>query len=510
MATQVTMPDVERELAKRKFTEFLTFVRIQNTDTEGAAEMVFEKWPHLIESAELLERHRRVIFLKARQIGLTWLMASYALWTAIYHDGAVVLVLSKGENEAKTFLRRIKFIHSRLPESLRGEVVIDSTTELGFKSESKITALPATEDAGRSETATLVLQDEADYHKHLEANFAAVRPTVDAGGQHIMASTSNYETIDSFFKRMYRRANSLDGMDSARDGDSRYVKVFFGWDVRPGRDADWRSEVTADYDEDQRDKEYPESEEQALAPPQAIAAFDQSALTGWMDNAEEPMHEVGLPVNARMWRKFTIGRKYAAFTDTSHGTGKDFAITVVCDCLTGLIVADIMSNTIDPDELALQSVKLLGHYDNPVWGIEDNDWGIQTIKKAQQLGYRQLYHRPLSAQHQSKKGPVGWHTSESSRKSLYGDLQQAVKDRAVTVLARDGIAQFTQTIKNPNKNGRVEAIDGGHDDYPLAVGGVLQMIPYAKKARGYSFAPQDLRTTGPLLLESVVRTKSRW
>ena len=45
-------------------------------------------------------------------------MASYALWVAVFHAGAVVLILSKGENEAKVFLKRIKFIHSRLPKEL--------------------------------------------------------------------------------------------------------------------------------------------------------------------------------------------------------------------------------------------------------------------------------------------------------------------------------------------------------------------------------------------------------
>ena len=495
--TSITRRELELELAKRKFTAFLSFVKIQNTDTDGSAEMAFEPWPHLMESAEILEKHRRIIFLKARQIGITWLMASYALWVAVFHAGAVVLILSKGENEAKVFLKRIKFVHSRLPRELQGSIVIDSTTEFGFESESKVLALPATEEAGRSETATLVIQDEADYHKHLEHNFAAVRPTVDAGGQHIMASTSNYETMDSFFNRQYRRANTLEGNVSQHDGESRYVKVFFGWDVRPGRDAEWRSEMTADYEDDQRDKEYPETEEQALAPPQAIAAFDPAVINDMLDEVQEPLRLTGIPPDARIWQKFSIGNKYAAFTDTSHGTGKDFAVTIVLNCTTGLVVADIVSNLIDPDELADQSVKLLNMYDNPIWGIEDNDWGIQTIKKAQQLNYKRLYHRPASAQNPNKKGQVGWHTDETRRKSLYGDLQQAIKDRAVTMLARDGLAQFQQTIKNPAKQGRIEAIEGGHDDYPLAVGGALQMITYARKARGFSFTPPDLGQRTP-------------
>jgi hypothetical protein len=79
------------------------------------------------------------------------------------------------------------------------------------------------------------------------------------------------------------------------------------------------------------------------------------------------------------------------------------------------------------------------------------------------------------------------------------------------MFARDGIAQFTQTIKNPDKNGRVEAIEGGHDDYPLAVGGALQMIRYARKARAHSFTPAgDFSSMGAFLTERVAQTKSRW
>ena len=494
MTTEYSVVDVAQEIARRNFKRFLDFVRVQNTDLDDSPDMVFQKWPHLIQAAEILELHRLVVFLKARQIGITWLMAAYALWTALYHPGAVVLILSKGEGEAKVFLRRIKFIYGLLPEGLKATVTVDSATEFGFETNAKIQALPATEDAGRSETATLVIQDEADYHKHLEANYAAVRPTIDGGGQHIMASTSNFETQDSFFKLQYLRANSLDEtLNSQRNGTSRYVKVFMSWRSRPDRSDEWREQITADYDEDRRDKEYPENEAQALAPPQAIAAFDHHILDEMANDVRPPMKIDGYPVDARVWQRFSPGKKYAAFTDSSHGSGKDYAVTVIGDCATGLIVADIYSQLLEPDELAYQSVKLLEQYDSPLWGIEDNDWGTVVIRRAQDLNYKNLYHRPVSATKPYSRGTVGWHTDERSRFILYGDLRQAISERAITILAEDGLRQFYDTIRNPNKNGRVEAVQGRHDDYPLAVGGFWQMSknPHARRSRGTSVERMD-------------------
>ena len=478
--------ELAQEIARRDFMRFLDFVRVQNTDLDASPDMPFQKWWHLLKTASLLAAYRLLVILKARQIGITWLLAAYALWTALFHPGAVVLVLSKGEGEAKIFLKRIKFIYTLLPAGLQVPLVIDSVSELAFAGSSKIQALPATEDAGRSETATLVIQDEADYHKHLEANYAAVRPTIDGGGQHVMASTSNYETQDSFFKQTYLRASSVDleTGTSSRNGVSRYISVFLSWRSRPDRTDAWREEITADYDEDRRDKEYPETEEQALAPPQAIAAFDHRVLDEMKRDNATPIRGDGYPADANVWQKFSPGKKYAAFTDSSHGAGKDFSVTVIGDCATGMIVADIYSALLEPDALAYQSVKLLDAYDSPVWGIEDNDWGTVVIRRAQDMGYRNLYHRPLSAANPFARGQVGWHTDERSRYILYGDLQQAIKDRQLTIPSVDGLRQFYDCIRNPNKNGRVEAVEGRHDDYPLAVGGFWQMRSHARRSRG--------------------------
>jgi hypothetical protein len=456
----ITRLDIERELATRNFEDFLDFVQILEPPP-GRGVIKFEKWPHLVDTIDILGTERLMVILKARQVGISWLLAAYALWTAIYHRGAVVLELSQTEKVATALLGKCKTILSLLPTHLQTSIGQDSLTEITFPDmQSKITALPSTESAGRSETATLVIQDEADYHLYLEANYAAVKPTIDAGGQLIMASTSNKKVSTSLFKELYRGSP-----------DNGWIAQFIGWNARPGRDGEWlqriRDNVPATSDmnpELYMEQEYPSTADEALAPSRVLSAFDPDVLKLMQDDVRTRIGTLG---SASIYQRYTVGKKYAAGTDTSHGTGGDNAVTVIVDIMTGYVVADIHSSVMSPEELAFQSVQLLEAYQNPVWAIEDNDWGIITIRKAEELEYKQLYERA--------NDKVGWHTDERTRTVLWGDLIEAINSHLLVVPSADGLSQFVSVIRNPDKGGRIEAMSGTHDDYPMAVGIAWQM-----------------------------------
>jgi hypothetical protein len=145
---------------------------------------------------------------------------------------------------------------------------------------------------------------------------------------------------------------------------------------------------------------------------------------------------------------------------------------VILDAGTGYVVADIQSNLIPPDQLAIASMTLLARYHNPIWSIEDNDAGVLTVASAQAARYPSLYYR------ESEK--PGWHTDERNRWLLWGELIEAVNARLITIPSDDGLAQFYSVIRNPEKDGRIEAARGAHDDYPMAVGIAWQMRRYAK------------------------------
>ena len=340
------------------------------------------------------------------------------------------------------------------------ETGIDSRQELTFPAmSSSITALPSTEKAGRSVTASLVIMDEADFHEYAESSFAAVKPTIDdSGGQLIMVSTSNATSSGSLFKKMYREA--------PKNG---FSKVFYGWNVRPGRDNAWYDERKNEYhDAALFEKEYPSTEDEALSPPRTISAFPSDKLNAMRADLRSPIETMpcGTAI-ANIYQDYAPGKRYVAATDTAHGTGNDNAVTVIMDAQTGYIVADIVDNLISPDQLAMSSAQLLERYKDPLWAIEDNDWGQTTITTAQRIRYPRIFYRD--------EGKPGWHTDEHSRVRLYGGLMEAVHSRLVVIPNEGGLSEFYSLIQNPKKGGRVEAQWGSKDDYPIAVG-IAQQI----------------------------------
>ena len=471
MTIVLTRLDIEYELAKRSFHHFLHYCKLLEPPP-GKGVMPFETWPHLEEAVALLQGSRLVVIMKARQTGISWLMAAYALWTALYRDGAVVVLISQGEREATVLLGKCRFIHQMLPADLKRQIGTDSTTEISFPGiGAKIVALSSAEKSGRSETATLVIVDEAEHHEYLDSNYAAIKPTIDAGGQLVMVSTILKKKIVSLFKGVWQGAPS-----------NGYARLFIGWKARPGRDAEWYRKTQANVPPTEQmspelymEQEYPGSAEEALRPSRALAAFDVDVLRAMEGEVREPIDTIG---HISIYQKYVVGKRYGAGTDSSHGTGWDDAVTAIIDFQTGYVVADIQANNLDPEDLALLSHNLLEKYQYPLWAIEDNDWGILVIRKAQDLRYPRLFQReagPVGQVKTSSSRRYGWHTDQRSRYMLWGELIEGINARLLTIPSRKGLAQFSSVIRNPDSGGRIEAMKGSHDDYPTAVGIAWQL-----------------------------------
>tara|TARA_Y100000310_G_scaffold337222_1_gene423769 strand:- start:1474 stop:2952 length:1479 start_codon:yes stop_codon:yes gene_type:complete len=467
-APDITLHDMQRAKAAASFEHFLSYVKVLEPPP-GGGRIDFVMWDHLREVVALLGATRLVTILKARQVGLSWLLAAYALWVAQYQSGAVVLLLSQGQAEAGVFLKKCRYIWGELPEHLRVPLGMDSSIQMTFpQSNSKLSALPSTENAGRSETSSLVIQDEAAFHDHLDANYLAVKPTIDAGGQLIQVSTINKKRLGSLFTQLYR--------NSSRNG---FERRFFGWGVRPGRDQAWYENVKAQAEDTVEmskelymEQEYPATEFEALRPSRVLSAFDPDVLSAMEEDVRKPVQKIG-PIS--IYQRHAVGKRYVAGTDTSHGAGLDASITAVIDVATGYVVADVVSPVLPPEELAAQSVKLLAMYDNPVWGIEDNDRGVLTIRKAQELEYPRIWERA--------EDKPGWQTNLRTRQLLWGELIEAVGQRLVVIPSKTGLGEFSSVIRNPDKDGRIEAMAGAHDDYPMAVGIAWQMRKHAYDSR---------------------------
>jgi hypothetical protein len=475
---RVSEAGMERTLVERSFRDFLPYIKILDPPPGGGI-VDFKLWPHLLTMADAFEQFNLIVHVKPKQVGASWEAAALGLWEALYHLGATVPLYSKGELESKTLLAKCKFIYDHLPPYLQAPLKDGgSVQELVFPSmDSRVLALPSTEAAGIGLTASRVIMDEADFFKYLQENFdTAAKPTVDAGGMLYMLSTINPATSISPFKTIVREAGNR------QPGQNGFTRFFFPYNVRPGRDQDWYDAgYAAALDKATYLKNYPRTLEEALAPSQVLAAFDLDALDGMQLETKDPIRTHG---TINIYQEFIVGHRYAAFSDPAKGVGKDDAVTVMLDCNTGGFVADICADNISVQQLAFDSVTLMHMFEDPLWGIEDNDWGKMVIDKAQTLEYPNLYER--------SKDNVGWHTGEHNRFMLWGELMEAVLTRSVTVYSKIGLAQFVNVIKNPDKNGRIEGMEGTHDDYPFACGGAKQMAKHVYDNRiitTYSLRP---------------------
>src|SRR3990167_9119303 len=73
----------------RRFID--SHVIIDEPHGEEVATVPFRLWPQQAGALAQMLTARLIVFLKARQIGMTWLCLAYFLWLCLFHDGRVCL-----------------------------------------------------------------------------------------------------------------------------------------------------------------------------------------------------------------------------------------------------------------------------------------------------------------------------------------------------------------------------------------------------------------------------------
>jgi hypothetical protein len=471
---QADLVAAETELLSQGRLSFEHFLRYVQVPSPGYGVQPFKTWPHVPEIVEAIRTKPRIIVLKARQIGLTTTFSG----DSIFHcnnDFANVALISQGETEAIDFLQKAAFIHRNLPPHFQVEITSDNLTQLSFANGAKISAFPSTKKAGRGQTFSKIVIDECEHHEYFEENLAALLPAITPDGQIILISTIDADTLDSKFKTLCREAPQ-----------NGWHLLFYPWDVVPGRDAKWYEKKKKEYGNAPADiarfeKEYPNSIAQALSPAQAQASFDLKMLELMRRDVRNPIEKKG---RINIYQKHRPGQRYVAATDVALGVGGDFSVTVVMERDTLTVVADIMDDHLQPEGLALESMKMLSEYGKPLWAIEDNDKGDTVLTVVEQSGYpsRQIYRGETGRGIPQR----GWHTDVVTRIRLWEHLKATVGAGQLHIPNKDGLDQFFSVHSNPKNRGRDEALGKAHDDYPFAVGIALQALPKVRSAFGFA------------------------
>ena len=94
-------------------TDIVYFVRnyghIEDRNTDEVIQK-FDLWPEQEKALKDMLSHKWTIVLKARQLGISWLVLHYATWLALTRTGKNIIGLSRTEEEAKELVRRMGVI----------------------------------------------------------------------------------------------------------------------------------------------------------------------------------------------------------------------------------------------------------------------------------------------------------------------------------------------------------------------------------------------------------------
>jgi hypothetical protein len=438
----------------------------------------FEMWPVHFELAGFIIECDRIVILKARQLGVSWLLAAYALWKASFRDGANVLMLSKREDEARALLAKSFFIYQNAPLFLRRKIHKHNETELSFTdndtpgvASTSIKAFPSTEDAGRSEAASDVICDEWAFHPYAEVNYGAYKPTIDAGGKLIGVSTAN--GVGNFFHKIYSGAKEPADSWNPRNpiGKNGFVPLFLPWFFRPSRNDAWYEKQINEYEDTPHllAQEYPASDIDAFLS-SGNSYFNKEKVHLWLRFARTPIeNEHGGIV--RIWKYPVFGEKYIAGGDCAEGRGEDLSGLALYHYRTMEHVADIHGD-LTPDQFAELVVKMCQDYNNAFLCIERNAVGIGVIIDIlRNHGYTNLYkYRPIQNSLKLGRSAIiefqrneeyGWPTNQVTRPLMLRDLSTAISTGSISSPDK---AFWDECLSFVNVRGKLQAQEGSKDD----------------------------------------------
>ena len=417
-------------------------------------------------------RSRFTIVKKFRQAGLTELIAMFVLWLAMYHSHKTINIISIEDITAKKVLRRIKFMYRNLPEFLKVSIVNGRTGDLGTASEiefsngSLITSIPTTEEAGRSESLSLLVIDEAAIIRWADQIWASAFPTLATGGRAILNSTPY--GIGNFFHKRWVEACS----------GGLFTPINLRWQMHPDR---YRFE---------NDMEWYNTMSKALGPRRTAQEIDGDFLSSGnnvfdlMDirAIEESLNEF-TPLN---WRQDSVfaelsrgirpledhlrifsypdpSKRYAIGADVATGRARDYSAFTLFDH-TGEEHACFKMKI--PTNEYRDLLMKIGHiFNNALIAPESNDIGLAVTSGIQEQGYSNLYYSHKLVKEKGEKKPKeekipGWYTTMKNRGPVIDELEEDIRLNNVLVKDPDFV-QEAYTFIYDERNRPVALGKGG-------------------------------------------------
>jgi len=443
----------------------------------------FNLYPFQDKTLQQLVQHRFNIILKSRQMGISTLVASYALMNMLFKDNYKVLVIATTQDVAKNLVHKVKVMYQKLPSWLKTKVVDNNKLELSFENGSVIKATSSSPTAGRSEALSLLIIDEAAFVDSMEEIWTSAKLTLATGGDAILLSTPN--GVGNIFHTLWAQAD--EGVNS--EGLDPFNPIKLNWDLHPDRDQKWRDQQTQDLG---ARKASQECDCDFLTSGHTVV--EGEALKWYGENMiKDPIETRGELRDFWIWKRVDYTHDYIVSADVARGDGGDDSAIEVIDVTTMEQVAEWIGQ-VPPRTLGQMAVAIATEYNSALLVIENKNIGYDAVQEAIDTGYSNLYYTYRSdnyvdpAKHiaknydlkQKKDMVPGFTTTTANRPMIINKVERIFEQRELKMYSK---RLHNQLLVFVWLRGKAQARPGRKDDAVMAIGIALFIKDTALKMK---------------------------
>ena len=348
-------------------------------------------------------------------------------------DQKKVSRISRGKNCSDIYISKITKVDTTLETIYDMEVenyhsyittngYINHNSTIEFINGSFIESIPTSEEAGRSESLSLLVIDEAAIVRWASTIWAAAAPAISTGGSAILNSTPY--GISGFYHSKW--------VEAITDSDSPFHPIRLYWKMHPERDQKWYDTMS-----------------KALGPRRTAqeidgdflssgsTVFDLTDIKAIEDTLSEyPVIETRFNGQLRIMDKPKQGVRYFIGADVATGRSNDYSAFTLGD--SNGEEAAVFKGRIPVEKYA----KILGNLGKEFnWATiapETNDIGLAVTTLLQTEGYPQLYYHKKLLKKKGKSRPEveqypGWITTSKNRSLIIDGLEEDIRKDNITI-----------------------------------------------------------------------------
>lgn len=346
--------------------------------------ILFDLYPFQEDTLRDLRDHRFNIILKSRQMGISTLVAGYALHNLIFQDDFKVLVIATTQEVAKNLVQKVQLMFEFLPAFLKSglQIINNNKLSLTFSNGSSIKAVSSSPDSARSEALSLLLIDECAFIESAEEIWTSAQMTLSTGGKAVILSTPNGQ--GNLFHSLWQRAE--EGTNEA--GLDKFNPIRLNWDLHPERDQTWRDQQTVLLGKRQASQE---CDCDFLTSGHTVLDSDVLAHYKEHEHICSPIEKRGIGGDVWIWKYPDPLKDYIVTADPARGDGEDYSALHIIDVETVEQVVEFKGK-IDTQAFGRMCVSLATEYNNALLIIENKNVGWSTVQVALDLNYTNLYY----------------------------------------------------------------------------------------------------------------------